>query len=202
MANPVVANIVMGNAIVYYAPVGESEPADSVAYGTAWGGNWARVGYTNAPLVMAYEDEQVEAVPQEALTAVKRAKSAESARFETSLAELEADYLKLAFGAGTVSNTAAGAGQVAKEELVIGGDVDLDEYAWGFEGRYKDSSGNDFPVRVWIHKATAKLNGELEFSRESEGVGIPLQINALADTGKAAGQQLFKLQRVTAAATS
>ena len=202
MANPVVANILYGNAVIYKGPVGETVPADSVAHGTAWGGNWVRVGYTTKGVTATYEDEQTDIGVQEELSPVERFKSAESLNLETLLAELTSTYLDLAIGAGSVVTTPAAVGQVAKDEYVVGGESILDKAAWGLEGRYVNSSGTAFPMRVFIWKATAKLNGGLEFAKDKEGgTGIPLQINALADTSQSAGQRLMKFQRVTAIAT-
>lgn len=200
MGSPVTTNILYGPVTLWKAPVGETVPADSVGAGVAWGGNWAKVGYTKAPLTMTYEDEQGEADVQEALTPVKRWKTKETVAFETVLAELTSEYLNLANGAGIVTTTAAGVGQVGKDEYEVGGESALDELAWGFEGTYVNSSGVSFPVRLFLFKATTKIGGETEFSKE-EYPGISIQINALADMGKDMGKRLFKFQRVTAAAS-
>jgi hypothetical protein len=201
MANPVVANIIYGNALVYYGPVGETVPADTVGADVAWGGNWKRVGYTQEPVTMAYEDEQTDVGVQEELTPVNRFKSAESVIIETVLSELIPDYMELAVGAGAVADTAQDTDQPPKETFNVGGEAVLDKYAWGIEGTYRDGSGNEFPARFFIWKATAKLNGELEFAKDREnGTGVPLQINALTDTSKAAGQKLFRMVRITGAA--
>lgn len=200
MANPVVANLLRGPAVVWYAPVGEAPPADSVAAGVAWGGNWARLGYTKADLEAEYEAEEQEFEVYEELTPVDRNKTAENLTLETTLAEVTSAYLALGTE-GTASTTAPGAGQVGKDELVQGGEAELTKRAWGFEGIYVDSAGTKRPVRVFIWKATSKLNGKLTFGKAASP-GITLQIKALADTSKAVGQKLFKMQRVTAAATS
>jgi len=199
MGNPTVTNLLAGGAVVWYAPVAEAVPADSVAAGTAWGGNWERFGFTKTPLSALYDFEELDMMVQEELTAVKRRKTAENMTLETTLAEVTSDYMAL-FTSGTATTTAAGASQVGKDELDVGGEFEIDEYAYGVEGTYTDASGNDFPVRVFIWKATAKLNGALEFGKE-DYPGVPLQIKALVDASKSAGQKLFKLQRVTAAAT-
>lgn len=47
----------------------------------------------------------------------------------------------------------------------------------------------------------AILNGQLTFAK-SAGVGIPLRIEVLPDTAKAAGKQLLLIHNVTAAATT
>jgi hypothetical protein len=149
---------------------------------------------------MTYAAEEVDLVVEEALTPVARVKSGETLTLETTLAEITSAYLSLGIG-GTASTTAAGAGQVGKDELVVGGTTTETVRAWGFEGTYRDSSGTSYPLRVFVYRATAIVNGALEFAKASYP-GIPLQIKALADTSKTVGQQLFKLQRVTAAATS
>ena len=201
MANPVVANIIYGRALVYYAPVGEAVPADTVAAGATWGGNWKRVGYTQEAVTMAYEDEQTDIGVQEELTPVNRFKSAESLIIETVLSELIPDYMELAVGAGAVASTAQGAGQPPKETFNVGGQAVLRSYQWAIEGTYRDASNNEYPVRFFIWKGNGKLNGELEFAKDREnGTGVPLQINALADTGKAVGQKLFRMVRITGAA--
>jgi len=203
MANPVVANVTHSKGMVYTASYGEAEPADDVAYGTAWGGNWARVGYTMAPVTLAYEDERAEIGVQEALTKIKEFKTAESVVLETTLAELDASYLNLAAASGAVTDTAAGADQVQKEAWVVGGESVVNEYAWGIEARYIDGSGTTWPIRIYVWKGVAKLNGALEFSKDADAaVGIGLQISALADTTKSEGQQLLKFERVLAAASS
>jgi hypothetical protein len=135
---------------------------------------------------------------QEALTAVDRRKTKESLTLETVLAELTATNIGLT-SSGTVTTTPAGAGQVGKEEVEVGGDPVLDKFIWGFEGTYVKDDGSAFPLRLFIWKGTAKMNGALEFGRE-DYPGIPIQVKALADTSKAKGRQLYKFQRVTAAA--
>lgn len=206
MGNPVVTNIILGGAVVWKAPYGEANPDETtIAYGAAWGGNWERIGLTKAPLVAAYSYDEMEVEVEEELSPVDRLRIKEMLSLETTLAELTAEYLALANGVDPttkVTTTAAGVGQVGYEETKLGGQAELKKWAWGFEGRYVDSAGAEFPVRFFIHKGTAKLNGNLEFSQKSGGYpGIPFQINALADPSKSAGEKLFIFQRVTAAAT-
>jgi len=205
MSNPVVANVIKSGAKLYEAPVGEAIPDEtSVVYDAAWGGNWDRVGYTAAPLTMAYESEEADITVEEVLAPIKRRRVGEKLTMETVLAELTATYVQLAASdQDTVTTTAAGASQRGYEETGLGGEAVLTEKQWGFEGLYIDSSGNEFPIRLFVHKGTAKLNGNLEFSQKStDAVGIPIQIQALADTTQSAGQELCLFQRVTAEATS
>lgn len=200
MANPSVTNILKTGAVLWYAPTGENRPDEtSVAYGGSWGGNWARVGYTKQQLTLAYESEETDIEVEEVLAPVKRFRISESLTIETVLAELTAAYLQLAASnQDTVTETSQGAEQDAYEETGLGGEVILTEKAWGFEGLYIDADGNEQPVRIFVHKGTARVNGELEFSQKADGYpGIPIQIKALADTTQSTGQELLLWQRVT-----
>lgn len=205
MSNPNVTNIVHSGASLYVAPTGETRPDETtVAYGAAWGGNWARVGYTKAPLTLAYASEEAEIEVEEELAPVKRRRIKETLTLETVLAELTAGYLQMAASnQDTVTTTAPGASQKGYEETGLGGKSVLTEKAWGFECMHIDASGNEQPIRVFVHIGTATINGNLEFSKKgSDYPGIPIQIKALADTSQSAGQKLCLFQRVTANASS
>lgn len=143
---------------------------------------------------MRYESEEAGLKVQEYLAEVKRSKTSESLTIETVLAELTADYLQYVTG-GVVTTTAPGAGAVGYDELDLGNDDVLTEYALGIEGRWFDASDNEFPVRFLIYRVTMKMNGPLEFSMVSDDyVGISLQAMALMDETSG---RLMKVQRVT-----
>ena len=191
-----VADILITPARVMYAATGSAEPDENnVGYGAAWGGNWINVGYTTAPLALNYERELFELEVEQVTLPIKGLITKETAMAETTLAELTAANLRLAFG-GTVTTTAAAVGQVAMEELEAGGAITLPVYAWGFEGLYQTDAGAQYPVRVFIFRGSAVLNGGLVFSKKA-AVGIPLQITAWADTTRIAGKQILKIQKVT-----
>lgn len=196
-----VTDILITPAAVWKAPVGETLPDEtSVAYGASWGGNWENLGYTLQPLSMNYNRTIFGLMVEQVNGAVKRRVTDEVLTFETVLAEATPDNLQIGIG-GTVSSTSAGASQVAFEDLDVGGAVTIDESAWGFEGFYENASGVQFPVRIFIYKATAILNGALTFAKAA-AAGVSLQIDAMSDTSKAVGSNKMKFQRVTAAATS
>ena len=204
MAVPAVVNIVHTGAWLYNAPLAEANPDETtIAYGAAWGGNWVRVGYTKAPLTLAYESEESDVTVEEELPPVKRFRIAENLTVETVLAELTAAYLQLAAAnQTTVTETAAGVGQKAYEYTSLGGDAVMTERKWGFEWRHIPADGTPQPGRAFIHRGTAMINGNLEFSQKADDYpGIPIQIKALSDTTQSAGAKLVRFERVTAAAT-
>ena len=196
-----VADIILSPATVWYAPVGETLPDENlIDYGEAWGGNWVSVGYTSIPLSVSLTRETYEVMVEQLTTPVREMIIRENLLFETALAELTGDNLLLALG-GTLTETAAGAAQRAMDELEMGGDPDIAEYAFGFEGFYKDAAGTQFPVRLFVYKGVAIMNGALQFSK-AQASTIPMQIKAKADTSKVVGKQLVKIQKVTATGTS
>lgn len=201
MADPVVTNIFKSGAICWMAPAGEALPSgDTIGLGAAWGGNWARVGFTKAPVAVKYEAEEYDIEVEEFLAPVDRAKIGEKIMVETVLAELTSDYLKLGTG-GTVTTVAASSTVTGKDTLAAGNDARLTKYVFGFEGSWINANGVELPVRFFIHRATFKLNGDLTFSkRNGEYTGIPLQISGLANSADSG--RLFKLERIVAPKTA
>lgn len=197
MAEPNVFNILKSGAVVRVAPVGTALPAATVGAGEDWDVAWLRVGATKEPVTLNYETEEHSSEVEEFLAPVRRFRNKESLALETVLAELTPDYVQLAAG-GEVDETTPNL-----EELVIGNRAVLEEQAWAFEGVRYDESGNAAPVRFLIPRATAKLNGELKFSRRDDDyTGIPLRVQALADTEDEDNPgRLFVFQRIVSGAS-
>lgn len=192
-----VADILMSPAKIYFAVTGTALPnPNSVAYNAAWGGAWSDLGYTLTPITVGYSQDLFKLEVEQITLPVKGMVTTEEVKIETTLAEITAANLLLAFG-GAVATTAAGTAQVALEELKSGGSPDISYYAWGLEGLYVTAANVSLPVRILIYRGSAVLNGALTFSKK-EAVGIPLQITAWADTTKTAGQQLWQFQKTTA----
>mgnify|MGYP005726620373 CR=1 FL=1 len=199
-----VGNLLKTKARLWIAPEGEALPDESsVAVEAAWGGNWVALGYTKEPLAFKYEYEEMEFHIEQALAAVDKRKRGEKAMFETVLAEFTA--LNLAYVSGSnssaVTTTAAGASQVGYEEIEIGNELFVRKHAIGFEGTFYDSNEVALPVRIFFTRATMQINGNLTFSQKDDDYsGIPVSIQAMADPAN--NNKMFKLQRVTAPATS
>ena len=196
-------NLLKSKAVMRIAPTGEALPDEtSVNHGAAWGGNWVKMGWTNAPLAFNYEYDTADFELEQFLAPVKRQKTAHSATFETTLAEVIAHNLARAIGGqdSDVTETAAGASQKGYEALDIGNSPVLEEWVAGFEGTTYDSAGTAQPVRVFFPVCTIHINGELSFSQKDDDiVGIPVQVMALADTANSG--KLVTWHRVTAPAT-
>lgn len=195
-----VADLIITPCKIYYSTPGTTLPADTVAAGGAWPAGWTALGYTSVPLSIELKRDPAVADIQESLNEIVRGFKKEALTAETTLAELLASQMALAMS-GTYSQTAAGAGQPAKDEL-IGGDVtSATERQWGFEGSYVSAAGNTHPIRFYIWKGVAEMGCKLEFGK-SDPTGTTLRVVANPDMTKAAGQRVWKLIKITAPASS
>ena len=199
-----VSDIIIAPATIYYAPTGEPLPSmDTIDFGEAWGGNWINMGYTLTPISLEYKQDLFTLMVEQVTLPIKRLRMSEEVTIETSLAEINTTNLNVVLD-GTVTTVAAGSSIRAKEYLQAGGKTSLLERAWGFEGLLKldgASSNIPLPIRVFLYKGNASINGKMEFAKKN-AVGIPLHIQALGDSSKAAGKQLIEIQRVTGKATT
>lgn len=205
MADPVVTNVEHTGAILWVSDVDTALPDETtVDYGDAWPSGWARVGFTKAPLALAYTSEEADIEVEEHLAPIKRRRIREGITWETVLAELTADYIQLAASnQDTPSEVAAGGSQDGYESVGMGDVSLLTEKQWGIEMLHIEAGGNLQPIRFFMWKGTAMVNGNLEFSKKTtEYPGIPIQIKGLVQPTKNSGQRLMLFHRITAEKTS
>jgi hypothetical protein len=180
--------------------VGTALPDETtVAYGGSWS-SWTDVGTTIEALAISVEVEDVDVEVQQYTAPVRRFRTSEKVAFETVLAEMTGANLALILN-GANSDTAAGASQKGYSAITAGGYFEIPEKTWAIEGYRVDTADTEQPVRLQILSGTAKFNGETEFGKANPA-GIPLRIDALADTTKAKGAELLRVEIVTAPATS
>lgn len=200
MGNPVVTNIEHSGAILWVSVVGVTIPnKTSIDYGDAFGTGWTRVGFTKAPWTEAYTSEEYDLEVEEHLAAVKRRRIREELVWETVLAEITADYRQLAASnQDAVTPVVKDATHDASETTGFGDVSLLTEKQWGVEMLHIEAGGTKQPIRIFMWKGTAMINGVLQFSKKTtEYPGIPIQIKGLIDTSQAEGQRLCLFQRVT-----
>lgn len=194
-------DILIGYARLWLAPVGEAFPDETtIDYGDAWGGNWAYVGDTLEPLVVALERNIVSVEIQQATTPVKESIVSMVPSLQTTVAVHSMTLLNQILG-GTLTTTAAGASQKGWQRLQYGGEADIDYFAVGFEALYKTSLNVQEPVRYLYWKGSLTLNGNINFDKGAP-TGIPINITILTDTSQASGMQLGEIHYITAEATA
>ena len=196
------SDILISEANLLYAATGATKPDETtVDYGDydSWTG-WTHIGYTGDVSNMSYAYDVFSYTPEQATSPVVKRKDNEIMRIRFNLAQFSGDHLALVTG-GTATDTAAGASQKGYSKIVGGGDTDISEYAFALEGYRKDASGDKQPVRIFFHKATISADGDIPFGKAS-ATTVPVTVEAVADTSKASGSQLFEIHVVTAPATS
>lgn len=181
-----VDTIVVSPARVLYSPVGTSLPADTLAPGGTWPTGWIELGYTAEPLKSSYTFDTIDHFVEQHLAKVGSNKSKEALMLETVMAEFTATNLNLAWDGSVTPGTNS-------DEFDIGDYRFLTKRQWGFEGDHVDGDGNYIAIRAFVWVATAVTGGELVLSK-SATTGIPLKVDAFADTTRTVGNRLMKIQ--------
>ena len=165
-------NVAVGFADLYTAPVGTAKPADTVVYNGAFA-NYESIGATEEGVTLTFgretNEHRVEEDPLPALITVT------SATFTLgfSLAEDTLESMQLAYGGGTISVTAGGAGQPAKRSLTLS--QDLTELAILFEAKTRNGHRR-------IHIPRMMATGEVGTPyRKSEGKRVyPVTLQSIS----------------------
>jgi len=127
--------VMVGVAAVYVGAYSATTPlalpTDTVALGGAWPVGWTAIGATEEGVTLAVARETEDIAIEEQMTPVDVTTSSMDVRVEVSLSEDTLETMKLAYGGGTITTTAAGVGTIGKKELVIASD--LDKLTLGFE---------------------------------------------------------------------
>ncbi|MEI8164808.1 MAG: hypothetical protein WCG26_00455 [Chloroflexales bacterium] len=195
----VASDIIVTGARIFVAPVGSTLPAPSLAAGATWPTGWVDVGFTLEATKLNYKFDVLEIFVEQTMSAVARRRTKEEISIETVLAEHTAGNLALALAA-VATTSAATSTVVGYEQMTVGGNPDLPLHMIGIEGGYNDADSHFFPIRLFLWRATVADGGTLEYGKDKPA-GIPLKLNALADTAKPRNEQLLSIVRVTAPIT-
>jgi len=191
-----ISNIILTNAVAYYAPYGTPLPPDTLAVNGTWPIAWNRLGFTGAPLNFGYEYTTLEADVQESLAPVNIFKTKETLSLETSLMEFDLGIVTATWE-GSANTTAAAAGVPSVQVFNIGGRNALTKRTWAFEGGWVNTAGVELPIRVIIWRAAPSGGSGIEFSKE-KFIGFPVKLMALADLSKPMGERFFQIRKVLA----
>lgn len=196
-------DVFVGAANLLYAPLGTSLPDEtSVAVNAfaSWPSGWVHLGYTAEGPAFSYSYDVFAVEAQQATAPLRRKKTTENITISASLLQFDAAHLALVTG-GSVTSTAAGAGQKQYDKAVGGGEVELPEYMFAIESTRPDADGDLQPFRFFLWKGNITANGDISFAKTA-ATSIPVQISGLIDDDKAVGAQLYEAHFVLADATS
>lgn len=129
--------IMSGLVQVYLGPYDEltplALPADTVALGGAWPAGWVPIGATETGVNLLFRRSTQNLTIEEQLTPVAVETTEVECKVEATLAQDTFETMRVAFGGGEITTTAAGVGQIGKKELVIS--TDLEHFSLGLEGK-------------------------------------------------------------------
>lgn len=178
MAN---SDIIASPARIWVAAVGTALPDETtVAADAAWGGTWVELGKTLNPVSINMAVQKFNLFVEQSIVAVRQLRTQADFMFKTTLAEFTGINFNRAVD-GTLVTTAAGAGQKGFDAVTVSAaKSDVSLFAVGIEGIKVLADNSRQPVRIFLPRASITLNGDVSFAK-SAAVGIPIEIQALAD---------------------
>lgn len=185
-----ISNIVVaGPVAVYIAAESEAPPANSIAYGTAWGGNWTALGFTEdgSSTEFNHAAENTAHKVDQYAAPVKSTRASEEVTLKVTLAEATLANLQRAIASvGTLT-----AGSTESTFEVGANTVRLTHYAVGIEFYGPGTDDDDVRYRrIVLHKAVAQGGAMAAMSRNEK---TPLEVTWLAhvDDTQTAGEELY-----------
>jgi hypothetical protein len=167
--------------LIYQAPwaaAGNAMPADTVLWGTTWGGDFAEVGYTNGGLEVRIGIDRADVRVDQELDAVYRVATGRDMGMRTTLAQISAANIKLATGAGAITTVAAGGGARGHDDLDIGSTLSEQFYSVGYDVK---NPGDSEAFRFLVFKGLPVGSPTIGFSPDNPA-GIDFDILATPDT--------------------
>jgi hypothetical protein len=170
------ANVAIGVANLYVAPADTPLVADTIDYGSPWGGLWVYQGGTVEGVKWSVEPDVKEHRIEESSTPALIVVDSTGVTVETELAEDVLENMKTAFGAGgTITVTPAASGVMGKKELKMA-DI-LGVVAVAFEA--KTAAG--FWRRVHIPRCNSVGKTETSYRRAENYRTLPVEFRAISD---------------------
>lgn len=174
-ANEVIAG---RNFIVYSAPYAASNalPADTVDYGTDWGGPWQNRGYTTGGLQLQLQVQRGEIRVDQEFDPVFMPITNRSVSLSCELAQITADNYLQATGVGAVNTVAPTSTARGHAEYQVTSQVQALFFSWGYDILQPDG----MPFRVFVPRGMATGSPQTQFKPDAPAT-IQLQVTALVD---------------------
>ena len=157
--------VLTGMAAVYLAPYNPTTPPelpeDTVALGTAWTSPWVPIGATMEGVSFQYSRDTDEIVIEEQMTAVDERTKSLTFSTEVELAEDSLQTMKWAYGGGTITTTAPGAGTPGISTLQIA--EEMEDLVLGLEGQ----NDKGFWRRILIPRVKSRADVKTGYRRSN-----------------------------------
>lgn len=192
MAVDVTQIVISGACKVYIAPYSASAlqaaPANTVDYGTAWGGTWVEAGYTEGGVMLTTNTEYVTANVDQVNAPVKDGIVSQTGKLSVVLREFTLAKLKQSLGYGTV--TVGGA--ATEDKLGVGAADFFPQYLTvGFEGYAPVANGTTAKYRRVIGWKCLPT-GEQEIGVKKDEIGgIKLDLDLRYEAQATSTERLY-----------
>lgn len=165
--------------LVYTAPWGAANaiPADTVLWGTTWGGTFTNSGYTSGGLDFSIEIQRAEIRVDQELDPVLRPATGRNMSLQANLAEFTGENIQDAAGQGTITTLAAVSGTRGHTDLDIDSTIADDFLTVGFDILMQDDEA--FRIVAWKTQPGGGIRGQI---RPTEAATIQLQAQCFPDT--------------------
>lgn len=157
--------VLTGMAAVYLAPYSLTTPPelpeDTVALGGTWSAPWTAIGATMEGVSFNYSRDTDQIVIEEQMTPVDERTKSLTFTVETELAQDTLQTMKWAYGGGTITTTAPGAGTPGISTLEISDE--MEDLVLGLEGQ--NEAG--FWRRILIPKVKSRADVKTAYRRSN-----------------------------------
>lgn len=189
------ANIIVGTAMLYVAPVGTAAPVvPPTNVAPTINALWIPVGYTDAGIKFAYSVSNKEITVDEEMAPVDVLPDKETVKISCALAEATLENLNRAIAGGTLTTTAPATGVAGSSTLSVGSLQTNVKMAYLLIG----NAPKGFLRMFNLYRGIATSNLELTYKR-AEKIMVPVEFTGLALSANAAGNRLFQIIDKTAA---
>jgi hypothetical protein len=189
-------NILTGQAALYLTEYDDTTPAalpgDDDPLGFDWETPWVAAGATLEGVSITFAREATDIRIEEQTTPVDQKTTSAGFTVSASLSEDTLDTMRYAYGGGTITTVAPGAGTHGKQKLVISDEVE--HFALGLEGQAKPRTGIATPWRrILIPDVTSVAEVETAYRRAEQQRVYPATFTSLVPVGEIIIEELNAL---------
>lgn len=172
-------NVVVGLAVGFFAEVGATLPADTVAFAGDWGEDWTQAGGTEEGWRLGGESSSTPHTIEEQPNPVLTTLDSRSLTISASLAEDTLESMRLSFGGGTIEVTVGAPPAATIREFHLSETVE--EFAFGLDMETYPSAiaGKRVVRRIIIPRVSGSGNVDVAFRRAAAKRLWPLQMTQL-----------------------
>jgi hypothetical protein len=185
MAEPNVANVIIGPAVIYAAVYGTAFPAlTTKPTASSWVSPWTPLGYTESGVSLSESPATKDFTPDETITPIKKIVTGIGGEVKFTLWEATLENLSKALALASLANPGTGI-----KTLSVGSGNPIVEYALGIQGAGVGAADGRI---ITIFRAVSVSAVDQVYSRK-DITKLACTFTMLADSTKASTQDVFQV---------